>query len=705
MSQRRKVIITGGAGLLATNIAVYKRETWDIILLVRNNDVSIPFVATKKVVLECRDTIEDYLKEEKPDLVIHAAGITNVDYCEKNTHATRVSNVVISKNIASISKKLNLPFVHISTDHFSKSNQENSTEEDIGFPENEYARSKLEAEIDVLRENNKSLVIRTNFFGWGTSRKESFSDFIINSLRNNKEIKLFADIFFTPIFTETLVDRIELLLEKNASGIYNICGEERISKYDFGIKIAKVFDLNSQLIIKSSIDDMKLAAQRPRDMSLSTSKSQSLIGKNNNQIEDDLECLKLCEMNGRAKLLKDSLVEDKTNYIYYGRQFIDDTDIDNVVSTMCSGWLTQGPRVGEFEERLAKYTNSKYAVAVNNLTSGLHIGCLALGVGEGDYVITSPISFVASSNAALYCGAKPLFADIDRKNLNISPIKVEELCIKYAGKVKLLIPVHFAGHPCDMEKLKELSLKYNFEIFEDAAHALGGKYLSGEKIGTCANSKITGFSFHPVKSMTTGEGGVLTTNDEAIYQQLIRLRSHGINKSADTLINKKEAYDGQELNSWYYEMQQLGYNYRITDIQCSLGISQLSKIDNFMERRREIARVYDQNFSGLKNLSLLQNETRNISGNHLYVASINFKALGVSRNQLYKKFEERGVKAHVHYIPIPLQPYYQEHLGEDINNYPNALEYYTGAVTLPIYPSMTENEVNIVINAIKDLVG
>jgi UDP-4-amino-4,6-dideoxy-N-acetyl-beta-L-altrosamine transaminase/dTDP-4-dehydrorhamnose reductase len=705
MSQRVRVVITGGAGLLATNMAAYKKESWDITLLVRSNDVSMKDVHSEKVVLECRDSIQDYLEEKKPDLVIHAAGVTNVDFCESNTHAARVSNVVLSKNIAAVSKKLELNFVHISTDHFSRGDQENSSEEDIGFPVNEYARSKLEAEIDVLRENKNSLIVRTNFFGWGTSRKESFSDFIINKLRSGEKVFLFEDIFFTPIFTETLVDRIELLLNKKAQGIFNVCGEERISKYDFGLKLAKVFGLDSNLIVKSSIDDVDLVADRPKDMSLSTLKSKNLVGENPNDIEKDLELLKECETNGRAKLVKEALVKNNSNYLFYGRQWIDDNDIDNVVSTMCSGWLTQGPRIPEFERRIAKYTNSKYAVSVNNLTSGLHIGCLALGVGEGDYVITSPISFVASSNAALFCGAKPLFADIDKQTANICPKRVEELCIRHPGKIKVVIPVHFAGHPCDMKKLNELSSKYGFEIFEDAAHALGGEYETGEKIGSCVDSKITGFSFHPVKSMTTGEGGVLTTNDENIYHQLLRLRSHGINKSGDLLINKEEAFDGEDLNPWYYEMQQLGYNYRITDIQCSLGISQLSKIDRFMKRRREIAAIYDDKFSGMKNLTLLQNETRGISGNHLYVVKVDFSSLGMSRNRLYKKLEQKGIKAHVHYIPIPLQPYYREHLNEKIENYPGALDYYRGAVTLPLYPGMQEEEIDSVVNAIRELVG
>lgn len=705
MSELKNVVITGGAGLLALNIAAYKKKDWKITLIVRNHDVFIEGVFTEKISLDNETDIFNCLSNLKPDLIIHAAGLTNIEYCEENHYETRLSNVIISKNIATVARKLNIKHVHISTDHFSRSDKQFSTEDEIELPINEYAHSKLEAEINVIKSNDKSLILRTNFFAWGSSRKESISDFIINKLRNNCEVSLFDDIFFTPILSDTLVDKMESLISINTSGIYNLVGKERVSKYEFGLLIADIFGLDRTLIKKSSIKDARLKVKRPLDMSLSSTKIEKNIGLGETTLMSDLENLKLIEENGRSEIVINSVKNDDIENIYYGSQNIDDQDVDSVVSTVCSNSLTQGPKIAEFENSISSYTGAKYSLAICNLTSGLHIACLALGLKPGDYIITSPISFVASSNAAIYCGATPLFADIEKKSVNIDPGKVEELCIKYKEKIKILIVVHFSGHPCDMVTLKKLSKKYNFKIIEDAAHALGGEYHSGGKIGNCGYSEITGFSFHPVKSITTGEGGVLTTNNQEVYEQLCRLRSHGITKGSETFKNPEEAYEKNNPNSWYYEMQELGFNYRITDIQCALGISQLSKLDSFMKLRREIAHIYDSNFSTFQNLEVIQRDTRNISGNHLYVVSVNFKKIGMCRNELYSKLEEYGIKAHVHYIPIPLQPYYQVNYNENIQNYPNAYEYYKTAVTLPFHTLLNEEKIMHIINILKKIVG
>ena len=293
--------------------------------------------------------------------------------------------------------------------------------------------------------------------------------------------------------------------------------------------------------------------------------------------------------------------------IYYARQSISDEDIMTVAKTLRGPSLTQGPKVEEFERKVADYVGAQYAVALCNLTSGLHLACLSGGVKSGDSVITSPLSFVASANCILHSGATPTFADINLTTLNIDPEKVEKKC-KELGNVKAIIAVHFAGHSCDMKALRKIADRYGAVLIEDAAHALGGKDFTGQMIGSCKDSLMCGFSFHPVKNITTGEGSILTTNNKEVYKQLLRLRSHGVTKTDDRFRNKKEALSSGKVNSWYYEMQQLGFNYRITDIQCTLGLSQMKRIDSFMKRRLEIAQRYDEAFKSLKFLRIVQNE-------------------------------------------------------------------------------------------------
>jgi len=284
--------------------------------------------------------------------------------------------------------------------------------------------------------------------------------------------------------------------------------------------------------------------------------------------------------------------------IPYGRHHIDDDDINAVVTLMKSGWLTQGPTVELFEKSIAKYVGAKYAVAVSSGSVALHMTLLAAGLDEKSKLITSPITFVSSANAALYIGATPLFTDIDPETINMSVESLSEK-IKEIPDIDVVVPVHFSGVPCDMNDIKKVADDNELIVIEDAAHALGSSYLDGSKIGCCKHSLMTIFSFHPVKTIAAGEGGMITTNDEKLYRKLLRLRSHGINKLDDPYLAVEEAYTGEIRNPWYYEMRELGFNYRITDIQCALGLSQLKKIDKFISRRREIAKMYDTLFQDI----------------------------------------------------------------------------------------------------------
>ena len=390
--------------------------------------------------------------------------------------------------------------------------------------------------------------------------------------------------------------------------------------------------------------------------------------------------------------------------IPYGRHHIDESDIAAVTDLLRNGLLTQGPIVEEFERAVADYTGARYAVAVSSGTAGLHIAAIAAGVGPGTALVTSPITFVASSNAALYAGGRPLFADIDRETVNMSPAKLAEILARHP-EVKAVVPVHFAGLACEMAEIRAMADRSGVKVIEDAAHALGGSYTDGSKIGSNVHADMTVFSFHPVKAVAAGEGGLVTTNDEQLYRRLLRLRSHGINKLDDPFHFVEQAMSGGAVNPWYHEMQELGFNYRITDIQCALALSQLGKLDSFIARRRELANAYDKAFAGFSFLNPAQSrESRDISGHHLYVVRIDFERLGVSRSQLMLALRERGIGTQVHYIPVPAQPVYRA-LQMRPEDYPEALHYYRQALTIPLFYDLSDDQQRFVIDTLQELVG
>lgn len=387
--------------------------------------------------------------------------------------------------------------------------------------------------------------------------------------------------------------------------------------------------------------------------------------------------------------------------IPYGRQHLDADDIRAVVEVLEGGQLTQGPKVDAFEEAVRSYVGAKYAVAMASGTAGLHLAALAAGVGLGDALVTSPITFVASSNAALYAGGSPLFADIDPDSVNMSPESLRE-ALRKNQNVRAVVPVHFGGLPCDMEEIRAAADQAGAAVIEDAAHALGATYADGSRVGNCRYSAMTMFSFHPVKAIAAGEGGMITTNDEAIYRRLLRLRSHGINKLDDPLECPAQATTEGVGNLWYYEMQELGYHYRITDIQCALATSQLSKIENFLARRRALVSAYDDAFANLRNARPAQTG-RERSGHHLYVLRIDFAGAGTTRAVLMKELRAREIITQVHYIPVPAHPFYRR-LGFRPEDYPNAQRYYEEALTIPLFYDLTDAQQRHVIASVEELV-
>ena len=369
------------------------------------------------------------------------------------------------------------------------------------------------------------------------------------------------------------------------------------------------------------------------------------------------------------------------NYIPYGRQCIEQDDIDAVVKVLQSDFLTTGPAVKEFEDAVAKYTGAKYAVAVSNGTAALHIACMAAGFGEGDEVITTPITFAASANCARYVNAVPVFADIDSESYNIEPKQIEE---KITAKTRGIIPVHFTGQPCDMDSIHRIAEEHNLIVIEDAAHALGATY-KGQRIGGLSDMTI--FSFHPVKHITTAEGGMVLTNDEVLYQKLLLYRTHGITRE-ESLLSHQEG-------PWYYEQLALGYNYRLSDLQCALGISQLKKLERFVARRREIAARYDEAFREVSQIITPKQSPEGESSWHLYVIQVE----GVDRGTVFQSLRDAGIGVNVHYIPLYKHPDYRDHGYGDVV-LPNAERYYARCISLPMYPLLTDEEQAYVIEKV-----
>ena len=380
----------------------------------------------------------------------------------------------------------------------------------------------------------------------------------------------------------------------------------------------------------------------------------------------------------------------RDTYLSYGRQCIDDDDIESVVKTLRGDYLTTGPSVSEFEKRIAAYVGSKYAVAVSNGTAALHCACYAAGIKGGDEVLVPAITFAASSNCVLYCGGKPVFVDINPDTYNIDISKIEE---KITEKTKAIIPVHFAGQPVDMDKILEIAEKYNLIVIGDGAHALGAEYKN-EKVGLKAD--MTEFSFHPVKPITTGEGGIVVTDSEEYYKKLLLFRSHGVTRNIDMMQNNQ--------GPWYYEQIDLGYNYRITDLQCSLGLSQLNKLDRFVNKRREIAEIYNKEFKELQEINIPKQESFSNSGWHIYVITLNLDKLSVGRKEIFEALQKENIGVNVHYLPVYLHPYYKK-LGYKQGECPVAEDVYNRMITIPLFPAMSNEDIKSVVYAVKKVIA
>ena len=378
--------------------------------------------------------------------------------------------------------------------------------------------------------------------------------------------------------------------------------------------------------------------------------------------------------------------------IPYGKQWIDEADEQSVLRVLRSDFLTQGPEVSRFERELARLTGARYCVAVSSGTAALHLAVAALGIEKGAEGITSPITFVASANAMLYSGLVPRFADIDPRTYNLNPAEVQK---RLSKNTRLLLPVHFAGQPADMPAFQDLARRNGCRIIEDASHAIGSCYADGDRVGSCRYSDLTVFSFHPVKTITTGEGGAITTNDPELHARLLLLRTHGITRDPEKL--------GENPGPWYYEMQDLGFNYRLTDLQAALGTSQLGRLERFRQRRRQLVELYNRCFEGEALLATPYEDPRVRSCFHLYALQLDFARLGVSRAEVMQSLKARSIGTQVHYIPVHLQPYYRKVFGYAAGDFPIAEDYYAKALSLPLYPAMSDEEASQVVEGVREV--
>lgn len=384
--------------------------------------------------------------------------------------------------------------------------------------------------------------------------------------------------------------------------------------------------------------------------------------------------------------------------IYYGKQSISEMDIKAVEEVLHSDFLTQGPAIERFERAVAEYCGAKYAVAVCNATAALHVACLSAGLGEGDLLWTSPITFVASANCGRYCGANVDFVDIDEKTYNMSVAALEEKLRRAQNanqRPKVVVPVHLAGQSCDMARIKELSEKYCFTVIEDASHAVGANYLE-TKVGSCTFSDMTVFSFHPVKIVTTGEGGMVLTNRKDLYEKLLLYRSHGITRDPAKMTHMSDG-------AWYYQQIALGYNYRMTDIQAALGISQMKRLDTFVARRRALAARYNTLLRNLPIVTPYVMEGAKPSW-HIYVVQMDFSRARKTKQQIFEEMKEQGVVLNLHYIPVHRQPYYEK-FGFRQGDFPQSEKYYEEAFTLPLYYDLSNDEQDHIVEVLKKTLG
>jgi len=700
------MLITGVSGLLGNNLAHFFKHKYETVGLYNRHPVSIAGIHTESCDLTYPDRFRHLYAAFRPHVVIHCASLTDIDQCERDKQQTETVNVHATRQVAAVIRPQETKLIYISTDAVYDGKHGRFKETDPVSPLNYYGRSKYLGEL-ALTELDNALVFRTNIYGWNVQNKLSLGEWIVKMLGSGEKTDGFTDARFSSIYTMELARVLEMAIRMDLQGTFNCASATSCSKYEFVLKIAECFGFDKSRINAISVDQFGFVAKRGKDLSLEVKKLEKALDYTLPSMDYGVERFYRDYRSGLPEEIKQGnhAGKKKTTMLSYGRQWISSSDVRAVTEVLRSDMLTQGPTVEAFEKKLAEYCGARYAVAVNSGTSALHIACLAAGISKKDEVITSPITFVASANCAVYCGATPVFADINPQTYNIDPNKIRQ---KLNARTRAILPVHFAGQSCDMQAIKELvsesetGIGDKIYIIEDASHALGSVY-QGKMVGACEFSDMAAMSFHPVKHITCGEGGAVLTNDAALYHRLKRFRSHGITNRAEDFENTDRAFHLTEtgteraVNPWYYEQLDLGYNYRITDIHCALGLSQLKRIDRFMKRRKEIVDYYNRSFGGIEALSI-PHEAENCRTNyHLYVLLIDFAGIGTDRGRFMEQLHAVGIGTQVHYIPVYTQPFFKNRYATGRIDCPNAEAYYEKCLSIPLYPAMSDADMESVV--------
>ena len=711
-----RILITGVSGLLGNNLAYYFREDNQITGLYFGHPVTIPDVETRCLNLLDYSETRALVLKLRPDVVMHCASKTDVDQMESEKEEGWQANVLATRVLLDALRDLDAKVIHISTDSVYSGLNGPYDEDMEPAPCNWYGKTKLESER-LVSQRSGSLILRTNLYGWNIQEKMSLAEWFLERLQTDEFTMGFADARFSSIYTFLLAEIIEKCLKRDLVGIYNCACRDSWTKYEFGQQIAEIFGFESEKVLPTSLDDVRSGAKRGKDLRLNVGRLETELGEPLPTMSESLGRLYHDWQDGLPIKIKEG-VGGELNAFYparsiinYGGQAIDQADIDAVVRVLKSTNLTQGEQISRFEEEVASYVGVQFSVAVSSGTAALHLACLATGIAPGDEGVTSPITFLASANAIVYCGASPHFADIDPRTYNIDAAELEK---RIAKKTRVVIPVHFAGQSCAMKEIQEVIFQkerlfgHKIYLIEDASHALGSLYL-GRTVGCCEYSDAAVFSFHPVKHITTGEGGMVMTNSRELANRIRKLRSHGIGQDSGGFVNSGLAFSTHNSsltshhspNPWYYEQTEPGFNYRITDIQCALGRSQLRKLSWFRHRRRAIIEKYSEDFASLQHFTIPFEAFDCESNFHLYVVKIDFDALGLSRSDLMSQLKEKGIQTQVHYIPVHLQPYYQKKFGTGPGNCPEAEKYYSQCLSLPLFPAMTNKDLEQVIASVK----
>ena len=694
-----KIFLTGVSGLLGSNLAWYFRDKAEVVGVFNTHHVTVPGVKTLALDLEDYPRTRHIIAEVNPDVVIHCASQTDVDNQETDQEKSWRSNVLVTRVLLDALRDQDVYFVYVSTDSVYPGIKGPYKESDTIGPCNWYGQTKLEAER-LVAACHGSLILRTNIFGWNIQDKKSIAEWFLHNLQNGKQVSGFSDAIFSSIYTFHFAEILEQCFASKVSGVFNFACRDALTKYAFGQSLAERFGFDRALVQPGTLDQAGLPARRGRDLSLDVGKLEKVLdGHRMPTIQEGLEAFHQDWQVGVPGQIKSGMEKDISGAVLplrqvlpYGCQYIDSADHIAVHEVLAAPYLTQGPAIDRFENDVAAMVDAKFGIAVNSGTSALHIACLACGVVLGDEVVTSPITFVASANCAVYCGATPIFVDIDPQTYNMDPSALEE---KITARTRAIIPVHYAGQSCDMARIheivrqKEVEFGHRIFIIEDACHALGSFY-GDEPVGNCHFADMTVFSFHPVKHITSGEGGMVVTNDADFNQRLKRLRSHGISKNAK----------GKNPDPWYYEQVELGFNYRITDLQCALGISQLKKLGWFLQRRREIVDQYHQAFQGLPYIVTPYEMSECSSNFHLYVLQFDFEGLNRDRAEVMGILKKQGVQTQVHYIPVYSHPFYQDRFPVENDAFSHAEHFYKSCLSIPLFPGMSDRDVTHVIGRV-----